>query len=156
MKKISLSGGKAYALVDDEDYELLSQFRWYVDKNGYAWAMISMHRCVMRPKFGEPIDHIDGDTINNQKNNLRHCSYRQNAHNRRVQDNTSGFKGVAFMKKRNTSPWQAHIYYGGKRHSLGYFREAREAAVMYDFWATLTFGEYAKTNFKVVASQTAS
>ena len=96
MKEIPLSKGFV-ALVDDEDYEFLSQWKWHVNIRGtnkYAQSrkyirgvgndkMVKMHRLVMKPKNGEDVDHINGNSLDNRKQNLRLCSRGQNVSNKR-------------------------------------------------------------------------
>ena len=98
--------------VDAADYEWLSQYRWFAKGTGgkyYAGRaergeMIMMHREIMKPPPGMVVDHIDGDSLNNRRSNLRICTPRQNNHNRTFKGNTSGFAGVYPQGKR----WRAH------------------------------------------------
>ena len=114
MKKIPLTQGK-FALVDDEDFEYLSQWKWYAKKttnrrgfyavrtdtsNGRKnTKAVVMHRFLM--KETDPtilIDHRDNDSLNNQKHNLRAATYTENAQNRRSKVNSaSKFLGVYKM-----------------------------------------------------------
>ena len=92
MKEIPLSQGKV-ALVDDEDYKYLNQWKWYAAKQGndfYAFRndytvsppkTVRMHREVL-VEDPRDIDHIDGNGLNNQKVNLRYCTHSQNHQNR--------------------------------------------------------------------------
>src|SRR5690348_9141568 len=90
MKTIALTHGLE-AKVDDEDFERLSQFKWYAAKNKHLWyarrgvyigdgemRMLGMHRFIMNAVPGQVVDHRDGNTLNNQKSNLRFCTYTQN------------------------------------------------------------------------------
>lgn len=111
MKTISLSKGKV-AVVDDDDYERLIQFKWYAlnppkKQSWYAvrsktdngkQVSILMHREILKAPSTSLVDHRDGDGLNNQKENLRLCSSSQNAQNRRraYVSSTSRFKGVSF------------------------------------------------------------
>lgn len=158
MKEIQLTQGKV-ALVDDEDYEYLNQFKWYAHKDYKSpniWyavrseytkgklTMISMHWVIMNKKL---IDHVDTDGLNNQKYNLRHCTRQQNSQNKNVYKNsTSTFKGVCWniIKQK----WQTSIGYNSKRIFLGYYISKIEAAKEYDIKAKELFGEFANLNFK--------
>ena len=106
MKKIPLSQGQ-FSLVDDEDFDILSKFKWYYSKGrntNYAIAannrkLIRMHRLIMNPKKGFVIDHINGDGLDNRRENLRICSYSHNSMNSALKKgNKSGIKGVFWSK----------------------------------------------------------
>jgi len=89
MRKIKLTQGK-YALVDDEDFEYLNQWNWYAGENrsgffaargefnGKNMNKILMHRVIMNCEKGKVVDHIDHNTLNNQKSNLRNCTTAEN------------------------------------------------------------------------------
>ena len=154
MKKIPLTQGK-FAEVDNEDYEWLMQWEWSFH-NGYAVRNSStvngkrhevfMHREVIRTPKGKYTDHKDLDKLNNQRENLRICTYSENFQNKSITiTNKSGYKGVSWHKY--TKKWIAQISFSGKRVTLGYFREAEEAALAYDKAAKKNFGEFARTNF---------
>jgi hypothetical protein len=155
MKQIPLTQGKV-ALIDDEDFEFLSSLKWYAtktDKHYYAYRgahhrkdVMIMHRVIMNCPSGLVVDHIDGNTLNNQKINLRICSRSQNSMNKNVDiDSGSGFKGVSWSK--GDGKWRARIRLNGKSIWLGNFCSADEAARAYDNAAKKLFGEFAKTNF---------
>lgn len=155
MKKIPLTQG-LFALVDDEDYELINHLKWYAAKNGkryyaFAWlkgsdARILMHRFILGLTDSKIIvDHINGQGTDNRRDNLRICSRLQNSWNQQINDhNTSGYKGVSFRKDRGL--WQARITVNNKTHSLGFFKSSYEAAVSYNLAAELFFGDFAKLN----------
>jgi hypothetical protein len=118
MKTIQLSNG-GEALVDDEDFERLNQFKWRNSKtpnNLYAesGAFLRMHRLIMNCPDGLIVDHIDGDGLNNQKSNLRICSHQDNICNTRKTPGkfASDYKGVTKPKWDNR--WQATICRDGK------------------------------------------
>ncbi len=159
MKEIPLTKG-LFALVDDEDYEFLNQWKWCAqvrDDGKDASACrhvpsgvekpkqkrIYMHRLLLGAigqKFG---DHIDGNGLNNQKRNLRPATNGQNlANSRKYTTNTSGFKGVDWHQKH----WRAAIRVNQKKKFLGHFDDKLAAARAYDLSAISTFGEFAKTN----------
>jgi len=153
MKLIELSQGR-FAKIDDEDWEKVSQFKWHYN-NGYAktWSKgkrIRMHRLIMSAPDGVNVDHIDHDTLNNQRLNLRLCTVTQNNQNLNMRkDNTSGYKGVTLDK--STGHWKPLLYVDGEPFSFGCYKEKHHAALAYDLWATDLHGEFASTNFPVVA-----
>jgi len=97
-KEIILTQGKV-AIVDDDMYDYLNQFKWHaVKQSGKFYARrhikssnpnikILIHRDVMKPEKGFVIDHIDGNTLNNQKDNLRICTHAQNIRNSKININ---------------------------------------------------------------------
>lgn len=155
MKKILLSQNK-YALVDDEDYEYLNQHKWSVLKNRdgsvyYAvrrkgGGHVSMHREIMKVLDGKIfVDHKDHDGLNNQKSNLRLCNNSENKKNVRSKTNsTSKYLGVSWYKK--SSRWRAGITVGGKNITLGYSKDEKEAASIYNIHAKKYHGEFANLN----------
>lgn len=146
-------------MVDDEDYEYLSQFKWYAHRSHHriyarrnlttssGQRNIKMHQVIMGTTALQEVDHEDGNGLNNQRYNLRIATHRQNAQNsRRPQNNTSGYKGVSWRK--DTQNWGAIISLpDGKRRRLGSFMTALEAAYAYDAAAREYFGEFARCNF---------
>lgn len=161
MKQIPLSQqgknkGKYFALVDDEDYDFLIQWRWcsmkdrntfYVHRSDYNLKKtFFMHRIIM--KINNPqilIDHKDCNGLNNQKNNLRICNHSQNAANSpKSNKNSSIYKGV--YKKKNGR----YVSYLKKNQKVIFFRtfdSEIEAAKAYDIMAMKYFGEFANLNF---------
>lgn len=149
MKEIPLTQGRI-ALVDDEDFEMLSQYKWHCQicrrseyaARGIKGGKIYMHR-VLFPQY-KSIDHIDGNGLNNQKANLREVNHNQNMHNRRSFVGSSAFKGVYWNKSEKK--WKVSIHFDGKRRGLGSYSDEIEAAKAYDAAAELFFGPYAKKN----------
>lgn len=140
-----------FALVDDDDFDYLSQFKWYFN-NGYAirnsrWKegkrhAIHMHRVINNTPDGMDTDHISMDRLDNRKSNLRSCSRSQNRMNVNVHtDNISGFKGVGWHKRDRK--WQAQIMNNGENYYLGSFDTPEEAAMAYNHKAKELFGEFA-------------
>ena len=143
MKEIPLTQGQV-AMVDDEDYEMLMNFSWHTRTGNsynkpYVVARIPksanigagevlMHRLIMLPNEWMEVDHIDGNTFNNQKLNLRIVNHRENAHNLQCYK-TSRFPGVDFHKA--TNKWRATIRINGKKHHLGLFEDEEEAFLVY-------------------------
>ena len=149
MKKIKLTQGK-YALVDDEDYMRVNIFRWHLMSRGYAARdmgrkKILMHRFILGVVTNMYVDHINGDGLDNRKENLRFATQRQNLGNsRRRVDNKTGFKGVHYYKR--DCSYKATIKAAGRNKHLGYFKTAEEAALAYNRAAIEIFGEFAQIN----------
>lgn len=147
MKKIPLTLGK-FALVDDEDFEYLSQWKWCFDRR-YAttWnsgKMTRMHVFLFRRPKGMQVDHINGDKIDNRKCNLRIVTNSQNSQNRGARsDNTSGYKGVRSQRGK----WRAEIKVNYQTINLGCYSTKEQAARAYDEAARKYFGEFARLNF---------
>ena len=105
-RKIDLDKGQ-YALVDVEDYEILSKFTWYLGAGNYAISrienkMTSMHRYILKPDKNYVVDHIDGHRTDNRKLNLRVCTRKENSENRRKRKGrtTSDYTGVSYLKSK--------------------------------------------------------
>jgi hypothetical protein len=151
-KSIPLTHGK-FALIDDEDFEKLNQYKWRFH-GGYAVTKISgvttyMQWVVFGRKQGFQVDHISRDTLDNRKSNLRHATKAQNGINRGAnKNNTSGFKGVSWNKSKNK--WDSQIAISGKHVLIGRFTKPEEAARAYDEAALKYFGEFAYLNFPKV------
>ena len=159
MKEIQLTQGKV-ALVDDEDYEYLNQWKWCLRGTGlgkfYAIrgfskskksnkGSISLHRQLMKPEKGYVIDHLDGNTLNNQKHNLRICTQSQNCSNQKIsKSNTSGYKGVIYSQPSNK--YYARITFNKKFLHLGSYIDPKDAARAYNEAAIKYHGEFANLN----------
>jgi hypothetical protein len=149
-KSIPLSQGK-FALVDDEDFEYLNQWKWhchhgYAERSDHGFTPVRMHREIIHTPTGWYTDHVNGNPLDNRKINLRACTASENQHNSKLnKDNTSGYKGVYFNNKQNK--WYAKIRVNGKLSHLGYFNNPIDAAHAYDIAAVRLFGRFAKTNY---------
>lgn len=161
VRYIPLTKG-AVAKIDARDWPLVSAFRWYLH-NGYAARTIGgrgrrmqvyMHRFIIGPALSQEIDHINGDPLDNRRANLRACSRRENATNKRVnrvrRNGQSRFKGVW----RCGRAWRAEVRANGKRFGLGSFSNEVAAAKAYDVAAVQHHGEFARLNFPAMQSVT--
>lgn len=168
MKEIPLTRGQV-ALVDDEYFEWLSQWKWYArwhaEGQSYRVARTyrdpetgqhgtrAMHAEILGTVAGEIGDHINHDALDNRRANLRKCDQCQNSWNaRKMQDSRAPYKGVTLhgvtlSGARYQNPrWLARICVRGKRIHLGFFRDPIEAARAYDRAAQQYFGEFACIN----------
>ena len=157
MNKIQVGGylkGKVisgYALVDDEDYERLNKHRWYRSGLAYAsrWVKkgeilygqrtsILMHREVLNFPKSNYIDHINGDGLDNRKENLRLATAGQNGQNSKLRkDSTTGYKGVYWNKQRRK--WFSQV-------RIGCFDTKEEAVVAYNKVIKKIRGKFAWLN----------
>ena len=193
MKKVQLWQNKDkisenYALVDDEDYDrvvkAIGRGKWYAWSHAGTTSVyaingsrnIAMHRVVVDAPKGMDVDHINGDGLDNRKQNLRICTRSENSRNKKVRcDSQSGFKGVYYVKnpayevflengpklkkdgtpfarqpKPYSKPWQAYIGDPSRPRRqirLGHYATAEEAARAYDEKAIELHGEFASLNF---------
>src|SRR3972149_7546049 len=139
MKLIPLTQGK-FAMVDDEDYEWLNQWKWHYHSKGYAARsvkiskrvkLILMHRIIIKNCDSFLIDHIDRNRLNNKKENLRICTRSENYFNAiKHFDNRRGFKGVNFNLRHKK--WYARIQFYKKRLWLGHYTTKEGAARAYN------------------------
>jgi hypothetical protein len=163
---IPLTQGKA-ALVDRQDYENISKYKWYAKKyvtsggkiSYYAArtqridgtkkrAVVFMHNEILGKKCGFLPDHINRNGLDNRRFNLRFATRQENGANREPNRNgASKYKGVSYYKN-NLSPrkWAARITINGKKIWLGIFETEIEAAQAYDLAAIEHFGTFAKIN----------
>ncbi len=164
-REIPLSQGKV-ALVNLEDFALLSEHSWCVSKFGYAVrrrkrsdgpgsGIIWMHAEVLPDKKDFDRDHKDGNRLNNTRDNLRYASKRENARNARLsKNNTSGYKGVTWHKQ--TQKWRAIITVDRRPISLGLYETKEDAALAYNLAAIEYHREFACLNNVFITGNTAN
>lgn len=144
---------------DDEDYNELIKYKWFANflKNTgsyYARTNVRLPNGKMTLKspaqilFGDYdgcCDHINHDTLDNRRENLRICTTSQNNMNRTKSANKSStYKGVCWYYRSNK--WMARIKHNDTRYHLGYFEDEIDAARAYNKKAVELFGPFAKLN----------
>lgn len=123
------------------DYVVTSTWDASAKKSGNLY----LHRYIIGAPKGAIVDHIDGDTMNNTRANLRIATHQQNMANSRRRRHNSGYKGVQL--RCDGKKWVARIQVDRKGHHLGSFPTPEAAARAYDEAAILHFGEFARLNF---------
>ncbi len=156
MREIHLTRGKV-ALVDDEDFALVSQYGWsYRPSRNTGYAIrntdgMRMHRLILSTPATLIVDHTNGIGTDNRRSNIRNCNRQENDQNRStIPNRTSRFKGVSWRSSENK--FRAQIFVNKRQVSLGLFRNEQDAAVLYDFVARQFFGPFARLNFPEVVS----
>jgi hypothetical protein len=149
--EIVLNGGNVL-IIDDADYEYVSKHVWRVSKGrairreyfGGKCKAIYLHRDLLNPPENLVVDHINGNALDNRRENLRICTHSQNSRNKRkpVNGNKSRFKGVMPQKGKYT----VIIKREGKAYCGGTYETEIEAAIAYNNLAKELFGEFARLN----------
>ncbi len=152
MIKIPLTQGKV-AIIDDEDYPLISQYKWRVFKHRNTYyacttlrrKTILMHRVILNAQKGQEVDHCNHNELDNRRFNLRFATDSQQIQNSRKKQNCSSqFKGVSWHKINKK--WRAQIGIDKKHIHLGCFGIEEQAAKIYNEAALKYFGEFACLN----------
>lgn len=140
------------AVIDETDIPLVAGRRWYVNGKKVKYAesqnrakeeRLRMHRVIIGAPDGVPVDHIDGDGLNNRRANLRLATVQENGANSRHQVGATGFRGVRLTK---TGRFEAYISGHSDYVYLGTFDSAEEAAAVRDIAALQRYGEFAVLN----------
>ena len=154
-QSISL-GQNQFAIVDDNDYARLNLYQWFLSKTGYAvgfvpgsdgrFQLVYMHRFILNAGPDQLVDHINGQPLDNRRQNLRLVTPQQNGQNKRLSPlSCTGLKGVGWHKRRHK--YHARIQLQGIRYHLGFFDDAETAALAYDEAARRLFGAFARCNY---------
>lgn len=153
VKLIPLGKSGKFAIVDEEDYEWLSQWKWHLDKDGYAvrrqwqyateegensntekkYVSIRMHKEINQTPKGFDTDHINWNKADNRRSNLRTATRAENIRNQGLRrSNSSGFTGVYWDK--NKQKWSAKSFKNGKEHYIGRFANKEDAIAARKTW----------------------
>ncbi len=143
------------ALIDEDDFNLVGNLRWCASQNGQNWYAMRalprngrrqlhqrMHHLILGKSL---IDHINGNGLDNRRENLRIASNRENCFNQRKRAGSSTYKGVCFDIE--SDKWLVQIQVNGKRKKIGRFKNEVEAALAWDEAARLYYKEFAALNF---------
>jgi len=149
MREILLTQNKV-TLIDDEDFEYLNRYKWSANKVNRYWYVTAriqksdgtkknerMHRLIMNAPTGMLVDHINGDSLDNRKENLRICKTSTNLQNQYVIRGSSRFQGVYWKEKQKK--WAANIGKDGKHYYLGIYNFEEDAARAYNQAALLLY-----------------
>lgn len=155
-KEIKLSRGYV-AIIDDEDYECIAKRKWWTSySRGKLYAKtaffidgkridLKLHHEIIVVPIGLEVDHINGNGLDNRKENLRVCVHQENTQNkitRRQDGKASRFTGVS----RRNGAWYARITKDGKTTNIGVFKTEENAATAYNIFADKLFGDFARMN----------
>jgi hypothetical protein len=155
MKEIKLTQGKI-ALVDDDDFEWLNQWKWHYSKTKTSscvrrsvWKNPDerMHRLIMGLKSSDKreVDHINGNPLDNRRENLRICNKAQNQWNAKIRkDNKTGFRGVRYRPE--IDKYISQIKLNKQCYYLGCYSNKIDAAIAYNNFAIKHRGSFAKIN----------
>ncbi len=157
MKTIQLTQGLT-ASISDEDFELVSKYKWFAVKSSFTYyartniyingrrQSIGMHRLILGVTSPLQADHRDHCGTNNQRSNLRLCTSHQNQFNRSKRPE-SPYKGICPRNNKTGVVYLAVVKYNLKRHYAGTYKRIEDAAAAYDRKASELFGEFASLNF---------
>lgn len=162
MEISTVKKGITYKVLVDNDFPVYKYGKAYLSEVSdlkypvfcIKGKSVKISRIIMNHPKGMFVDHINGDTLDNRRINLRICNRSENMRNRRVnKNNKSRFKGVypyySWYKKKDGTRRKyfcAQIFINGKNKCLGYFDTKEEAAKKYNEVAKEVYGEYARLN----------
>jgi hypothetical protein len=139
MIKIPLTGKRGigkFALIDNEDFDKIKQYKWHLETTGYPTRSYRVHYTRFNQKLhslimgknpeGKIVDHANQNQLDNQKSNLRFVTHSENSLNqKRRKDNTSGYRGISWNK--NAKKWKVYGTVGGIKYHIGYFKKKSDA-----------------------------
>lgn len=135
------NGNGKYALVDEEDFPILNRYRWNfwhgaVLRTFHEHGIVHvwyMHRIIMNPRSNKEVDHINGNPLDNRKENLRILTHQENLWNMKMRKtNKSGYVGVKEIKNRKGIRYKATLKINEKFRTLGYYNTPEEATAKRD------------------------
>ena len=148
-------------MIDARYARAIGAFNWFVGTHGYAvrnavhtfgterpGSAILLHRFLLGAEESQMVDHVNGDKMDCRVANLRLATDGQNAANKTMLGNRTGYKGVERIN-HGTGNWRARIMVGRRCIHLGVFPTPVEAARAYDRAAVEHFGEFARTNAQI-------
>jgi hypothetical protein len=156
-------GEGLFAVCDWSDWGKVRSYNWNLTTRNktlgagclyaQAWSSnstgsrnrVTMHQLIMQPPKGLVVDHINGNGLDNRRENLRLVTHQENSFNQHQHGGSSKYCGVCY--RSDTKSWRAYITKDGARTYLGSYANEVEAALEYDRKAKELFGEYAKLNF---------
>lgn len=152
MTEIPLTQGKV-AIVNPDDYPAPSELKWHANLIHGVWY--AQHTTAGKYVIGlhtfltgyREVDHLDGDGLNNRRENLRDADGRNSANTHSHRDGTSQYKGVSWHESRHK--WTAQLTVCGRKQHLGYFAVETDAARAYDEAARQIHREFGRFNFPV-------
>ena len=158
MKYLPLNQGE-FTIVDDEDFYRFQNVKLWKKSGkrfgGYAlmWFLgreTRLHRLIINCPRNFEVDHINGNRLDNRKENLRICSHAENCINVSKRKNvTSQYLGVSRLKNNKLNPWVAIVFSNKKKYHIGCFPTELSAAMARDMFAKEINGEFARLNFQV-------
>lgn len=151
-----------FTIIDEEDFPVLREYKWHLFSSRYGKKYIArgqrigprkenktkailLHRVIMNPPEDKCIDHINGNPLDNRKENLRICEMKENTRNRKKSNNCSS-RYLGVNKRSDGKMWEAGIRFNGVRTYLGSFKSEEEAALAYNKKAKELFGVFANLN----------
>jgi hypothetical protein len=138
------------SLVSDEDFELVSKFSWHLKAKGYVAGHIGgfqvmLHRFILGAKGKEIVHHINGNPLDNRRENLKKVNINTNNHARNY---FKKFPYIGVGKVKDRKSFSAEMRIHGKKKTLGTYEDPFEAALAYDAAVTKYYGDDAQTNVK--------
>lgn len=136
---------KRTSKIDIDDLEEVTKWKWSLKESdgieyAYRKGNVYLHRFLLRAKRGQIIDHVNGDGLDNRRQNLRFCTHAQNQWN----SNKRNWMKTKGIRRRTLNSWQANIRVGdGKRIYLGSFSSEAAAQTAYNLAAKKYHGDFA-------------
>lgn len=152
-KEIPVINSDLKILVSDEDYSNLSRYTWYMRPRGmgYPFAYINsnkptkMHSIILSSEKGHYIDHMNGNKLDNRRENLRYVTPKESQLNSDYKHKYGGSKCTGVLKVGNE--FLAYCWEGELCHRIGWFKTEKEAAIAHDQMARSFFGKFARVNY---------